>query len=43
MPDCAALATFVGFSRFMATFEVFDSCPLPSPEEIARPVYSVLG
>ena len=37
------LATFVGFSRFMATFEVFDSCPLPSPEEIAAPVYSVLG
>ena len=37
------LATFVGFSRFMATFEVFDTCPLPSPDEIAPPVYSVLG
>jgi alkylhydroperoxidase family enzyme len=36
------LATFVGFSRFMATFEVFDTCPLPSPDEIAPPVYSVL-
>lgn len=36
------LAVFVGFSRFMATFEVFDSCPLPRPDQIAAPVYSVI-
>ena len=37
------LATFVGFSRFMATFEVFDTCPLPSSDEIAAPVFSMIG
>jgi alkylhydroperoxidase family enzyme len=36
------LAVYVGFSRFMATFEVFDTCPLPRPDDIAPPVYSVI-
>jgi alkylhydroperoxidase family enzyme len=37
------VAIFIGFSRFMATFEVFDACPLPSRDEVAPPVYSVIG
>jgi alkylhydroperoxidase family enzyme len=37
------VAIFVGFSRLMATFEVFDACPLPNPDEVAAPVSSVIG